>query len=88
MEGLDSGRNDRYKGLRNDTLFTDVTLVCNDDKQIQAHKVILSSFSLFFKRMFSSNPHPKPLVFLKGIEIDDINAILDFIYQGKFQRFP
>ena len=83
LERLDSGRNDRYKGLRNDTLFTDVTLVCNDDKQIQAHKVILSSFSSLFKRMFSNNPHPQPLVFLKGVEIDDIDAILDFIYQGE-----
>jgi hypothetical protein len=82
LEGLDSGRNERYKGLRNDTLFTDVTLVCNDDKQIQAHKVILSSFSTLFKRMFSSNPHPQPLVFLKAVEIDDINE-LDFIYQSE-----
>ena len=82
-EGVDLGRNERYKDLRNDTMFTDVTLVCNDDKQIQAHKVILSSFSSLFKRMFSNNPHPQPLVFLKGVEIDDINAILDFIYQGE-----
>ena len=33
------------KTLWSDNAFTDVTLVCDDDKQIAAHKVILGSSS-------------------------------------------
>merc|ERR1719186_955847 len=76
-------RNRRYKNLREDNDFTDVTLVCNDDKQIKAHKMILSCFSPFFKKMFLNNPHPQPLVFLKGVDLPDLDAILDFIYIGE-----
>ena len=66
-----------------DSLLSDVTLVCNDDKQIKAHKVILSSFSSLFKRMFVNNPHPQPIIFLKGVAFSDLDALLDFIYHGE-----
>ena len=32
--------------------YSDVTLACEDDKQIKAHKFILGASSLFFKRIF------------------------------------
>ena len=76
-------RNERYKHMREDSLLSDVTLVCNDDKQIKAHKVILSSFSSLFKRMFVNNPHPQPIIFLKGVAFSDLDALLDFIYHGE-----
>ena len=41
-----------YKELWNDKDFADVTLVTVDDKQVRAHKVILSSYSSFFKSLF------------------------------------
>ena len=69
--------------MREDSLLSDVTLVCNDDKQIKAHKVILSSFSSLFKRMFVNNPHPQPIIFLKGVAFSDLDALLDFIYHGE-----
>jgi broad-like protein len=77
-----SARNERYKNLREDLLLSDVTLVCNGDKQIKAHKVILSSFSSLFKRMFLNNPHPQPIIFLKGVAFSEMDALLDFIYHG------
>ena len=72
-----------FKNLKEDSHFTDVTLVCNDDKQVKAHKIILSSFSPVFKKMFVNNPHPQPLVFLKGVDSIDLNSLLDFIYHGE-----
>ena len=80
---FDSSRSKRYKYMREDHNFTDVTLVCNDDNEIKAHKLILSSFSPLLKKMFENNPHPQPLVFLRGVEKNDLNAILDFIYTGE-----
>ena len=37
-----------FGDFRNDEDFTDVTLVCEDGKQIEAHKVVLASTSPFF----------------------------------------
>ena len=34
--------------LREDREFADVTLVCEDGQQVEVHKVILASSSLFF----------------------------------------
>ena len=63
-----------------DSLLSDVTLVCNDDKQIKAHKVILSGLNSLFKRMFVNNQHPQPIIFLKGVAFSEMDAPLDFIY--------
>ena len=38
-----------YKSLHSDMNFTDVTLVCDDNQQVEAHTIILSSASPFFK---------------------------------------
>ena len=45
--------------------FTDVTLVCEGDKQVSAHKVILSAASPFFKQILIKNPHQHPLIYLR-----------------------
>ena len=37
-----------FENLRDDKDFTDVTLVCVDGKQVEVHKVILTSFSQIF----------------------------------------
>ena len=55
------------KDLLSDQDFTDVTLVCDEDKQIKAHKVILGSCSSLFANILKSNPHPHPLLYLSGI---------------------
>ena len=62
--------------------FSDVTLVCEDQKQILAHKVILASSSPFFKNIFFLNPHPKPLIYLK-VKFADLQAIVRFVYTGQ-----
>ena len=65
--------------------FSDVTLAC-DDKEMKAHKLILSSCSPFFKRLLlkkhvASNVHP--LIFLRGVEAEQLEAVLAFMYQGE-----
>ena len=72
-----------FRNLMLDTDFTDVTLVFEDDKQIDAHKVVLSSASTFFKRVFVRNPHPKPMLYLKGLRYEDVKSVLEFIYFGQ-----
>lgn len=72
-----------FKNLINEAEFADVTLACSDDKQIKAHKVILGACSPFFKKIFRKNPHQHPLLYLKGVSHRDLEAILEFMYQGE-----
>ena len=82
-ESFDSCVLDTFKNLISDQDFTDVTLVCENDKQVDAHKVILSSASAFFKRIFVRNPHQKPMLYLKGFKIEEVRSLLEFIYLGQ-----
>ena len=74
-----------FKVLLSDQDFTDVTLVCDEDKQIKAHKVILSSSSLLLRRILLNNPHQHPLIYLKGIEDRILQSILQFMYLGQIE---
>jgi DNA-directed RNA polymerase subunit RPC12/RpoP len=69
--------------LFEDQHFMNVTLACDDGKQIKAHKFILSSSSIFFKRILLKNPHEHPLIFLNGVKLSELEKILQFIYQGQ-----
>ena len=62
--------------------FVDVTLVCQDG-QISAHKVILSASSSLFLKILKSNPHPHPLLYLKGVSFHHLSSLLHFLYAGE-----
>jgi len=68
--------------LRDDKDFFDVTLAC-DDEQIQAHKVILSACSPFFKNILRRNPHQHPLLYMRNIKFSDLQSVLNFMYHGE-----
>ena len=71
-----------FKELRDDKDFFDVTLACDDD-QIQAHKVILSACSPFFRQILKRNKHDHPLLYLKGVKYIDLMSVLNFMYHGE-----
>ena len=71
-----------FKDLREEGELCDITLACDDD-QIEAHKIILSASSSFFKSVIKRNPHVHPLLYLKGVRITELKSLLDFIYLGK-----
>ena len=62
--------------------FSDVTLVSDDHRAFYAHKYVLSTFSPYFKDILLNNPHPHPLIYLRGIHSEDLYSILQFIYLG------
>ena len=78
-----------FKDLRAENDFFDVTLACSDSgaRTLQAHKVILSACSNFFKTTFrqqmNANKHPNPYIYLRGVNYSDLASILDFIYNGE-----
>ena len=67
-----------FRELREDKDFFDVTLACDDD-QMQAHKVILSACSPFFRTILRRNKHEHPLLYLKGVKYADLVSVLDFM---------
>jgi len=71
-----------FRELREDKDFFDVTLACDDD-QLQAHKVILSACSPFFRTVLKRNKHDHPLLYLKGVKYIDLVAVLNFMYHGE-----
>jgi len=79
---FESNISQAFQTLREDKDFFDVTIAC-EDEQVQAHKVILSACSPFFKKILRKNPHQHPLLFLKGVKYVEIVAILNFMYHGE-----
>ena len=71
-----------FRELREDKDFFDVTLAC-DDEQLQAHKVILSACSPFFRTILRRNKHEHPLLYLKGVKYVDLVSVLNFMYHGE-----
>ena len=76
-----------FKSIRTDKDFLNVTLVTDDEVQIEAHKVILAASSPFLAKILKKSPHKHPLIFLSGISSINLNLILDYVYLGEVQLF-
>ena len=76
-----------FGSLREDIDFADVTLACEDGKQLEAHKVILASSSPFFQSILRRNKHSHPLIYMRGLKSEDLTAIIDFLYCGEANVF-
>ena len=66
-----------------DKSFSDVTLVSDDQIPFKAHRFVLSAFSPVFKNILLNNPHSRPLIFLRGVNHQELNSILQLIYLGE-----
>ena len=73
--------------FRNEEFLHDVTLVAEDNTQIKANKLVLSSCSEYFKNIFRNNNHSHPLLCLQGLTSEDIRRVLDYIYDGEVKIF-
>jgi len=80
---FESNISSAFRDLREEKDFFDVTLACDDDSQIEAHKTILSACSPFFRSVLRRNPHQHPLLYLKGVKYKELQAVLDFMYMGE-----
>ena len=74
-----------FSEFKDDPDFSDVTLVCEDNQQINAHRVILSASSAFFNSILKKNKQANTLIYMRGVWYQDLTAIVDFIYLGKHQ---
>jgi len=76
--------------MRDESDFFDVRIACFDDKSVMktipAHRVVLSACSPVFKellRAIGTGDSKGPLIFLRGISYHEIEAVLEFMYNGQ-----
>jgi len=67
--------------------FCDVTLACDGDSQINVHRVILAAASPFFQKILKRNSQQKPFIYLRGLKFSDLEAVVNFMYQGEVSIF-
>jgi len=80
---FESNVSSAFRDIREEKDFFDVTLACDDDSQIQAHKVIIAACSPFFRNILRKNSHPSPLLYLKGVKYKELVSVLNFMYMGE-----
>ena len=72
-----------FKDLYEEEKHSDVTLVCDDQTQFKAHKIVLSACSSVFKKIIDNIPSQHPLIYLRGIQSYEIESILQYMYLGE-----
>lgn len=71
-----------FRHLRDQEDFVDVTLAC-DGCSFTAHKVVLSACSPYFRSLLKANPCQHPIVILRDVREQDMEALLRFMYNGE-----
>ena len=80
---FESNISSAFRELRSESDLLDVTIAC-DDENIQAHKVILSACSSFFKTILQrGRAHPNMMLYLRGVSRRNMESVLDFMYYGE-----
>ncbi|XP_045582586.1 protein tramtrack, beta isoform isoform X18 [Procambarus clarkii] len=67
--------------LREKERYTDVTLAC-EGKFYPVHKLVLSTCSEYFESMFEQTPCKHPIVVLKDVKPEELEALLSYMYAG------
>ena len=69
--------------LFNERIFTDVTLVSDDLQVTAAHRLVLSRSSSTFQKLLMMNSSANSTLYLRGINQNVLDLILQFIYTGE-----
>ena len=72
-----------FNNIQSDNLYTDVTLVSDDNIRIEAHKLILSAGSEYFRDLLSDKAHPHPMLCLDGVTSEDLERVIKYLYVGE-----
>ena len=72
-----------FNDIQSHNLYTDVTLVSEDNIQFQVHKLILSAGSKFFRDILSDKAHPHPMLCLDGVTSKNLDRVIKYLYVGE-----
>ena len=71
------------KELYEEDRYSDITLISDDQFQFKAHKIILSACSPVFRNIIDYNPTQNSLIYLRGVQSQELEPILQFMYLGE-----
>ena len=69
--------------LRKEEDLFDLTLISEDEVKVEAHKVVLSASSAFFKSILKQSSTHHPFLYLGGVTSRTLLSLLDYIYHGE-----
>jgi len=81
LRDFDCNIKSAWKEFHNTKKFTDVILAC-DDKQIEAHSLVIATYSPVLANILTMNSHKNPLIYLKGVKYSDLVNLIHFMYHG------
>jgi hypothetical protein len=71
-----------FKNLKEDGNFSDITLVCDQNKQLKVHKIIIGACSSFFRNILVGLPAGHLYFYVDGVTFEDLKAAINFMYIG------
>ncbi|XP_031618556.1 longitudinals lacking protein, isoforms H/M/V-like [Contarinia nasturtii] len=71
-----------FSSLLHSNQMVDVTIVM-ENREIHAHKIVLSACSPFFQNIFLRNSCKHPVIILTGIKYSFMKSLIEFIYNGE-----
>ena len=72
-----------FSEIQDDQNLVDVTLVCDDGKQIEAHKLVLIAGSLFFKNLLRTKINTATIIYMRGLKSQELLYLINFLYKGE-----
>ena len=63
-------------------MFTDVTLAA-EDVSFEAHRIVLSACSPYFRQLLTTTKCAHPVIFLKDVTADHVALLLKYMYLGQ-----
>ena len=76
-----------FKFLQLSQVFCDVTLVCEDNQKLEAHRNIISASSSLLMDMLISLKQSHPLIYFLDVKHRDLANLIEFIYTGQVQVY-
>ena len=69
-----------WRELQGDNDLCDITLAC-EDRQIKAHKFVISAFSPVLRNVLKLHQNPHPLIYLRKVKYVNLQSLITFMYQ-------
>ena len=77
--------NQGLANVLNSSMLKDTVLACTDGQCLKAHRLILSTFSPYFKELLSVCKEPMPTILLPDVKISLMKSLLEFMYTGNIR---
>jgi len=81
-QGFTNCTTSAFKNLQEDEHFSDITLICEQNKKLKVHKIIISACSSFFRNILVDLPPGHLYLFVDGVGYEDLAAAIKFMYNG------